>query len=255
MAMEVFSEEWARKICEKLNQSKTYKKAAKTWEGGLILVDAKEPILRLEKDLMVFFDLWHGECRGARVATEADLEQARFVLKANPFVWLDVLDGKLETISAVMRGKLKLVKGSAIALTKYVSVANELAATARQIESIYEGGFSLVADPSLSISESRTVYMEVYLDNNKGYMKEVRPASKEDLQRAEYIYVASPKTWREITEKKLDLISYLKKEQLKIAKGSILALVPFIKPIDQLVRKVVEIAKTKPEIGRILLEG
>ncbi len=113
---------------------------------------------RLMEDKEVYLDLWHGECREAKVATEGDFEKARFVIKADPFTWLDILEGKLETISAVMRGKLKLAKGGAIALTPHVRAAKELVNTVRKIESTYNGGFLLVSDPALAMNPGRAVY-------------------------------------------------------------------------------------------------
>ena len=253
--MEVFSEEWVKKLCDLLNQSEEYKKAAAKWEGGLVIVDAKAPSIGIMEDRAVYMDLWHGDCREAKVATDEDFEKAKFVLKADPFSWLDILEGRLETISAVMRGKLKLAKGSAIALTPHVRAAKELINTVRKIESSYDGGFVLVADPSFNINPERAVYAEVHLDNEQASLKEVRKASKDDIQSAEFASVAPPKVWTKMSQGKLDVISALKKEELKLVKGSILALVPFVKPLNQVVTQAVEMAEANPELKALLLEG
>lgn len=253
--MEVFSEEWVKKLGDLLNQSQEYKKAAAKWEGGLVIVDTKDPAIGLMEDKAVYLDLWHGECREAKVATEEDFERARFVLKADPFTWLDILEGRLETISAVMRGKLKLAKGSAIALTPHVRAAKELMNTVRKIEASYDGGFLLIADPSFAINPEKAVYGEVHLDNEQANIKEARKASKSDIEAAEFAAVAPSNVWAQISQGKLDLISALKKGELKLVKGSILALVPFVKPLNQLVVQAIEMAENNPELKHILLEG
>lgn len=255
MLLEAFSEEWVKKLYELLNESQDYKKAAAKWEGGMVLVDAKEPAIGLMEDKAVYLDLWHGECREAKVATEEDFEKARFVLKADPFTWLDILEGKLETISAVMRGKLKLAKGSAIALTPHVRAAKELVNTVRKIESTYDGGFLLVSDPALAMNPGRAVYGEVHLDNEQASLKEARKASAQDIEASEFASVATPKTWAQIAQGKLDVITALKKGELKLVKGSVLALVAFVKPLNQVVGQALEMASQNPELKSLLLEA
>ena len=131
MPPEVFSAEWAAEWCRQLNQSATYRAAAAGWEGSIALVMV--PKGSSGERRAVFADLWHGECRAARPATEQDLESARFVFTANDAHWRDVLAGKTAPLLAVMTGKIKLTRGSLGALAPFAGAAKELLATAQAI--------------------------------------------------------------------------------------------------------------------------
>jgi hypothetical protein len=65
------TDEWAKRLCEELNNSKAYAEAAKTWEGDIyFVVEAKGSALT--EDRYVYLDLWHGECRSAQRAANKD---------------------------------------------------------------------------------------------------------------------------------------------------------------------------------------
>ena len=50
------------------------------------------------RDRAIYLDLWHGECREARAATEEDLEKAPYVVSADPYTWKLIFERKLEPI-------------------------------------------------------------------------------------------------------------------------------------------------------------
>ena len=68
MSLEVFSAAWADEWARLLNQSAAYRAAAAAWEGSIALVMTQSSAAEAERRA-VFADLWHGECRTARVAT------------------------------------------------------------------------------------------------------------------------------------------------------------------------------------------
>ncbi len=142
MAAEVFSDAWAKAWCTKLNGSEAYQKAAASWEGALILVVEADPSLGIQENRAVYLDLWHGACRDARAATPEDFEDAAYVITADPYSWKQVLEGQLEPISAIMRGKLKLTKGSVASLAPFVLAARELVAAATQVEASFPEGWT-----------------------------------------------------------------------------------------------------------------
>ncbi len=128
--MEIFTDPWARAWGERLNESEAYREAAESWEGAVLLEDS-----HADDDLRaVFLDLHHGACLEARVARAGDGERARYVLSATEADWLRVLDG-MSPISAILRGKLKLSKGSLASLMPFTRAASELVEAARRIES------------------------------------------------------------------------------------------------------------------------
>ncbi len=78
MSLEVFTQPWARAWADELRSSLAYRRAALKWEGSLMIEmeveaeggggDGTRPA--------VFLDLWHGDCRGARLPNDDDREAA-----------------------------------------------------------------------------------------------------------------------------------------------------------------------------------
>jgi putative sterol carrier protein len=137
---ELFGSEWTQAFGEKIRASEAYKEAAKTWEWPLFLMLQADPSLGIPEDRLVYLDLWHGECRQARVGTRDDLERTPYIISADAYTWKQVLTRKLEPIYGIMRGKLKLVKGSMGTLAGYVLAAKELVMATTQFETRFPEG-------------------------------------------------------------------------------------------------------------------
>ena len=131
MANEVFTTPWVNAWAEELARSEAYRAAAKTWEGPITLGLAGS----LER--VVFLDLWHGECREARLASSEDREQAKFSIEADLATWRRVLEGELDPIFGIMSGKLKLVRGKMSGLLPFVEASKQLVAAAARIDSTF----------------------------------------------------------------------------------------------------------------------
>lgn len=134
--MNVFSEEYAQKWMENINKDMQYAQSAQNWEWPLVLIFEKDPSVGVEEDRPIYLDLWRGECREARAATNEDIEKAPYVISANPHTWKQVLDRKLEPISTIMRGRMKLVKGNMSTLSAYVLAAKYLVESAVKIDDV-----------------------------------------------------------------------------------------------------------------------
>lgn len=141
MAGEIFTGEWARDWCREINDSEAYREAAESWEGGVVLCVQADPSYGLDEPRAVYVDLWHGECREARAATEEDREEAPYVIAADPYSWKKVLNGEMDPISGLMRGKMKLERGSVVELARYVTAAKELVRAATRVEAAYPEGW------------------------------------------------------------------------------------------------------------------
>ena len=132
--MEVFTKEWASACCEALNRGGAYAVAAAGWEeGASVLTMAADPAHGITEDRAVFVDAHRGHCNGARMATEADVEAASFVFRADAATWKRLLAGEVEPVAAVMAGKLKLTKGSLMTLAKYAKAATAMVAAAGEV--------------------------------------------------------------------------------------------------------------------------
>ena len=137
---EVLTEAWAKAWCDALNGSERYRQAAVTWEGAVVIA-VRADAARGIPEGGVFLDLWHGTCRGARVAGEGDVDAARFVITATPETWGQLLRGVLDPMFAVMNGALELTKGSVASLFPQVAAAKELVAVARGLGASFPAGW------------------------------------------------------------------------------------------------------------------
>ncbi|MFC7440696.1 SCP2 sterol-binding domain-containing protein [Laceyella putida] len=138
--MKVFSEEWVQEWGKKINESEQYFQAAQTWEWPLILIFEKDPSIGIDEDWSVYLDLWHGECREARVATKEDMENAPYVISADSYTWKQIFDRKLEPVSTIMRGRMKLIKGNMSTLSAYVLAAKYLVESALEMDAEFPEG-------------------------------------------------------------------------------------------------------------------
>jgi putative sterol carrier protein len=134
---EVFTTAWADAWRDALNASEGYRSAAAAWEGAVALVMHPDGTNGVAGQRAVYLDLWHGECRAARVATEGDLAAAAYVIEAAAGTWRDLLGARSSPIMALMTGRLRLTRGNIASLLPYASAANELVATAARIESLF----------------------------------------------------------------------------------------------------------------------
>jgi len=119
------SDEWLHIFRDRINASPEYREAASTWEGDIAFVFEAEPDKRVPVDLWAWIDLWHGECRDARMVAPDEGERAPYVIRAPYTRWKDVLMGDLDPVKGMMQGKLKL-QGDLPTIIRYVRAANEL---------------------------------------------------------------------------------------------------------------------------------
>lgn len=137
--MEVFSAAWAEACCRAVNQSAGYRAAAAGWRGDTVLVMAADPASGVDADRAVHLDLHDGACRGTRPASAEDLASAAYVLRADPATWKRMLAGEADAVSAVMTGRLKLVRGNLFALAKHAAAAREMVAAAGEVGGTFPG--------------------------------------------------------------------------------------------------------------------
>ncbi|HKW44334.1 MAG TPA: hypothetical protein VJN22_01675 [Candidatus Eremiobacteraceae bacterium] len=140
--MELFSAPWLAAWQRELNASAAYRDAAAQWEWPLILSIVDEGRQRGDggAERSAYLDLWHGTCRDARPAGASDEESARFIISGSIAVWRQVLDGRLEVVSAIMLRRLSLDKGSVASLLGYIGAAKALVVTAAAVDTHYPEG-------------------------------------------------------------------------------------------------------------------
>ena len=101
--------DWLVSLVDFLNSSEKYAQVAKKWEGDLVFEIIAEGAL--VDNVNIYLDLWHGECRGARVMGNSEPVEAAFVLTAPYSNFVRVLKGTLDPMQAMMTRKL-IVKGN-----------------------------------------------------------------------------------------------------------------------------------------------
>lgn len=57
------SPEWLEQFVELIRRDEKYKKVARTWEGSCVLVFEADETTVYRRNIYIFLDLWHGECR------------------------------------------------------------------------------------------------------------------------------------------------------------------------------------------------
>ncbi len=134
MAVKFPSDEWIKELCQKLNESESYSRSAKDWEGDFIFtMDPDDK----HKAAYLYMDLYHGKCRGARLLSSPDEVSAEYVLSANFDNWRKVINGKLDPIQGMMTRKLKL-KGNMMKIMRYPKAAKEIVACCALVPTDFE---------------------------------------------------------------------------------------------------------------------
>lgn len=124
------SNEWIKAMMQDLNQSQSYKEAAKNWEGDFYFVI--EPGGSLTETVILYMDLWHGECRNAFEVKNPDEIKPAFTLKGPVAIWKKVMTKQLDPMQAMMTGQLKLTGNMAMVM-KNVRAAKELVESCTRI--------------------------------------------------------------------------------------------------------------------------
>lgn len=119
--VEFKTQEWADEFASCLNHNPNYKKSAETWEGALILGFKAENV-RLEDDVHLYLDLWHGECRDARFLNEGEEVEHEYSISAKETTWYALVSDELKPQTALMSGKFK-VKGNMAKLMRFPKAA------------------------------------------------------------------------------------------------------------------------------------
>ncbi len=129
------TQEWLDELKSKVNGSDAYKKAGINWEGDLkIIMLAEDEVI--DEDIILYTDPHHGELRKASILGSADEKETAFTLTGPYSVWKDITSGKIDSMKAIMKGKLK-VKGSMAKLMKQVKASQVMMKIMTDIETIY----------------------------------------------------------------------------------------------------------------------
>ncbi len=130
--MQIFSTEWASAYHDAINANPQYATTSKNWDHGAL---AMAIIFKDDTNRAVVLDLVKGECLEAK-STKLDeaLSEANYVIEGDVDTWQTVLNGDIQPLMAIMRGKFKLSKGSIGKLMPFTKSAIELVNSAQTLQ-------------------------------------------------------------------------------------------------------------------------
>ncbi len=127
--------EWAKLFCETVNELEGYRKSAKGWVWPILFKakDLPDDVREMYKSDVIGWklNLNNGTCEGVEWYDNAENATADYVLTASYKDWLDILEGKLNPTTALMRRKLKIEKGSYATVLRYPIAALYLVKAAK----------------------------------------------------------------------------------------------------------------------------
>jgi putative sterol carrier protein len=134
MAIDFPTLEWAKAFKDKLNsdEGKEWQEAAKDWEGDFLFVI--KPDGDFTKKVILYVDLWHGECRKVDYFEEGDeLPKTEFQYVGVYSNWIKLINGEIDPIKGIMMRKFDLV-GNKMKVLRAVKAAQQLIKNAQKIE-------------------------------------------------------------------------------------------------------------------------
>ena len=106
----------------RLDASESFRTAARGWSGSVLLVEHDDAgALR-----NTYIALDDGALLHSRLATDTDIRDAEFVLRASTDTWRNLVHGEVELIAAALRGALRLERGSVFRLIPHAGAASAM---------------------------------------------------------------------------------------------------------------------------------
>ena len=134
MAILFGSQEWVDALKKTLESSQPYKEAAKKWEGDIYII--VDPDASYKHRHVLYLDLWHGECREARVIADENEKSPKYRI-FGPFTNMkQILDKKVDPVQSMMTGKIK-VKGDMAQIMRMPRAAVELVNGMTAFETVF----------------------------------------------------------------------------------------------------------------------
>jgi putative sterol carrier protein len=128
---ELFGPAWVAAFKKAIDTSDDYKISSNKWELPVVLVQRADVKQGRPTAQYAYFDLWRGTCREARMGTSLDVERAPVVISADRDVWVQILRGKLELLTALMLRKISIDKGNPSLLVGSVAAMRALVKAAQ----------------------------------------------------------------------------------------------------------------------------
>ena len=126
------SPEWLQALAQRLNEDARYAQVARNWEGDIAFVIEPDDSGELTKPMVLYLDLWHGQCRDSAVLQHPDEKHPAFVLTATLANYRRILRGELDPMQAMLTRRLK-VKGNMAYMMRHVPVVLDFVRVCREV--------------------------------------------------------------------------------------------------------------------------
>ena len=128
------TQDWLDAVQVAINTSLAYREAARNWEGDFwfIVEPEAQPGEQPNMRLWIYLDLWHGECRVARIASDEREYNPEFRISGSRRNWQQVLQREIDPIRALMTNALKL-KGNLAKIMRNIRAAQALVLCVAQV--------------------------------------------------------------------------------------------------------------------------
>ena len=130
MAFTFPSGAWIQALSRQLNESESYERSARDWEGDFLFV--VEPDEDYGETTYLFLGLHHGKSTGAAHVASQDEREAEFLIRAPYGVWRRVIEGDLDPIRGMMTRRLKL-SGNLMKVMRYPKAAQEIVSCCAEV--------------------------------------------------------------------------------------------------------------------------
>ncbi|MDZ4701388.1 MAG: SCP2 sterol-binding domain-containing protein [Rhodothermales bacterium] len=134
---EVFTAAWAADWCGRLESSESYHTAAASWKNPMVFILEADREHGIPMDRALYLDLEAGRCKGVRIADVSDEANVPYVVTGPLEAWRGLLDRRVDPMTTLLSGKLRLKKGSMFSLMPYAKAAYALLEAAMAVDSTY----------------------------------------------------------------------------------------------------------------------
>lgn len=134
------AEAWVESFRDRLNDNAAYAEAADGWgvdfDGDFVFEILPDDTYDGEP-LYFYLDLRDGECMQAAVLDDPDEVAHGYALRGDYTDWKRLIQGELDTVTAVMNGVLD-VRGSKVRAMRYQDALVEMGETAAQVDTAFQ---------------------------------------------------------------------------------------------------------------------
>jgi putative sterol carrier protein len=130
MAFTFPSDEWIKALSSKLNESASYERSAKDWEGDFLFIVG--PDEGYPDTAYLYLGLRYGKSTGGALVESEDERETEFVIRAPYGAWRRVIEGKLDPIQGMMTKRLRL-SGNMMKIMRYPKAAQEIVACCAEV--------------------------------------------------------------------------------------------------------------------------